>query len=156
MGKKILVVITGLVCLGILIVATNLASGMMYKARVEKAYAKLRIGMTKNEFENIFRGVKFLKEQKISCYPNFTESMMKSSLTTNQLYGDLCPKNIFEHVTFDGNVKVFSYFIERQSSWPNGWLTHYVCIFYSEKDNKIIGWGKTASMANPSIWRERF
>ncbi len=130
--------------------------GFIYEKKIDAAYSKLKIGMTKSEIDNAFKDVKFLKEQAITRYPNATDGIMKSSLFKDHVYDDLYPKDIFESVTFDGNVKVFSYLIKKRLNWPNGWIVYYVTIFYDSKSNKVIGWAKIGTYGEANTWRDNF
>lgn len=130
--------------------------GFIYEKNVNDAYPKLKIGMAKSELDKLFSNVKFLKEQAIVKYPNATERNMRDSFSKDVYYDSLYPKEVFESVTFDGNTKVFSYLIRKQLNWPNGWIIHYIAIFYDKKYDKVIGWAKIRTYGEANTWRDNF
>ncbi len=152
MGKKIIKYFA--VVLMIMFFASG--CGIGYQNMTDAAYSNLKIRMTKGELDNLFRNVKFLKEQTISKYPNISDSSMRDSLLKDSYYGDLYPKNVFENINLDGNIKVLSYLIRKQLNWPNGWLVDYIVVFYDKKSDKVIGWGKIKSYDESSTWEDNF
>lgn len=128
----------------------------MYEKNVNDVYSRLKLGMTKSELDGLFKTVKFLKEQAIIKYPNISDSSMRTSLLKDHYYDDLYPKTLFENISLDGNVKVFSYLIKKELNWPNGWIVSYVAIFYDKKSGKVIGWGKISTYGKASTWQNNF
>jgi hypothetical protein len=44
--------------------------------------------------------------------------------------------------------------VEKAFANPN--LTHYVAIFYDQKRDKVIGWGKFSTFVDPQSWEDVF
>jgi hypothetical protein len=156
MGKKVLIIVAILISLGIIVVALNLASIMLHKTCVEKAYAKLRIGMTKNEIDGLFKGCKFIMKQTVVLYPNSSEQEMRRTFSDNEVYEDLYPKDLIERVTFTGNIKVFSYLIRERMTFANPVIVYYAAIFYDESNDRVIGWARMSKSGDIGTWNEKF
>ena len=134
-----------------------LFSSGCYEEKVKVATSKLKIGMTKIELDHLFKDLKFLKEQTVSVYPKLTESQTRAILWNDRHYDYLNPQDLItDQMVFNGDVKVYSYLVHKESSWPNGWNTHYVVIFYNYKKDKIIGWAKMSTMIEPRLWNDQF
>lgn len=128
-----------------------------YEGKVKAVSAGLKIGMSKMEMDHLVRELKFLKEQTITLYPNATETEMRSTFTHDQQYEYLEPEDLFQRqVSFDGNIKVFSYLIKESHKFAAPVVIDYLAIFYAQKEDKIIGWGHLQTMGEVESWGERF
>lgn len=127
-----------------------------YEDKVKEATSNLKIGMTKVELDHLFKDLKFLKEQTVSMYPNADEKMMRATLWNNQHYESLHPDNLIDKLTFDGNVKVYSYLIREKKIYANPPLIDHVSVFYNQNEDKVIGWGHLRTSGDIDSWRDRF
>lgn len=129
---------------------------LTYEKNIKKAYANLKIGMTKNELDDLFEKFEFLKEQTILLYQNSREDDMRDSFKHDKTYNDLYPKDLLDKVTFEGNIIVYTYLIRKKSIWPNGLIIEYVAIFYDKKDGKVIGRAEMSKWGEARTWGEKF
>ncbi len=127
-----------------------------YEEKVREAAAKLQIGISKNKLDVIVKDLKFLKEQSVEFYPNFNEEKMRASLTNNKIYEEIIPENLIDILTFDGNVKVYSYLIFKKKTYANPPTFHYLAIFLNKKEDKVIGWGRMRTSGDVDTWRNKF
>lgn len=131
--------------------------GFIYEKNVNNAYSKLKIGMTKVELDKAFKNVKFLKEQTVVKYPGSSGEDMRHVFEKYNHFEDIYPKDIFRKISYDGSVKVISYFVKKDIAWPNGWTIHYISIFHDIQNNKVIGWSKLQNNSNiVRNWDEKF
>ena len=75
----------------------------------------------------------------------------------NKSYESVYPKDLFKNLSFDGNLKVENYFVKKTPNWPNGWNVYYISIFYDQKNNKVMGWGRAHNWDSfVKNWDEKF
>lgn len=89
-------------------------------------------------------------------YPNSSESEMRASLANNKNYLDKNPENLIEILTFDGNIKVYSYLIRKEKVYANPPTLHYLAIFHSQRDDKVIGWARMRTSGDADTLRDKF
>jgi hypothetical protein len=122
---------------------------------VKEAVSKLRIGMTKAELDQAVKDIEFIKEQTVSMYPNSTEDQMRDSLQPDS--GErVHPNNLISQLTFDENIKVYSYLISKKKAFAAPPQIDYLAVFYSQKEDKVLGWGQFKTMMEPRVWRDTF
>ncbi len=127
-----------------------------YEETVREAASKLKIGMTKAEFTLVTKDLKFLKEQTVLMYPNSNENEMRATLTHDQHYELREPANLVDLLTFDGNMKVYSYLIRKKKIYANPPLVDHLSVFYDQKEDKVIGWGHLRTSGDIDSWRDKF
>ena len=121
----------------------------VYEKNIEKVYSMLKLNMTKEELLDLFKGFTLIKKQTILVKATSTEEKERRSLLRKKEYYDsLYPENLFDKISLTGDVKVYSYYVRKTLAWPNGWDIQYIMVFYDEKNNKIIGWGKATNNNN--------
>ena len=118
----------------------------------------MKIGAPKTEINHLFKKFTFIKEQTVLTYGTATERETRSSIWRNNTYEDIQPekKILIPSLTFDGNTKVFTYLINKESAWPNGHHFYYVAIFYDKLNDKVIGKAIMATSDYPENWSEKF
>lgn len=126
-----------------------------YEKKVLDAYKKLEVGMSKKQIDVLFGELKFIKEQKVLRHADLSDDHMRGSLVQNHSYGDRQPENLFDHVTFDGSTKVYSYLIKSEYRFPFTYM-YYVAIFYNEKEDKVVGKVQMSTDAEPRVWGDKF
>lgn len=132
-------------------------SNPVYINNIDKAYSKLKVGMTTSELNDVFGGFKLIKEQIVTTYPNSSVKDMRISFKNDKSFEEVYPENILSTVSLDGNVKVYSYFVKNTPEWPNGWRTSYILVFVDNRSGKVIGWARDSGLENSvKNWPERF
>ena len=129
-----------------------------YEGKIKKAYEELKIGASKTEIDRLFKEFKFIKEQTILVYGSIGENETRGSIWSDKHYEDVQPgiEILVPSLTFDGNTKVFTYLINKESAWPNGHHFYYVAIFYDKLNDKVIGKAIMATSDYPENWSEKF
>jgi len=127
-----------------------------YEEKVKEAASKLQIGMSKAQLEAIVKELKFIKEQTVTMYPNSNEEQMRASLANNKNYEYQTPENLIDILTFDGNIKVYSYLIRKDKVYANPPTLRYLAIFYNQKEDKIIGWAQMRTSGDIDSLRDKF
>lgn len=127
-----------------------------YEEEVKEAVSKLQIGMTKTELDHICKDIRFLKAQTVLMYPNFDADEMRATLAYDQHYEYKYPKNLIDLLTFDGDIKVFSYLIRKKNTYANPPVIDHLAVFYSQKQDKVIGWGHLTTSGGVDTWRDKF
>lgn len=127
-----------------------------YEEKVKEAASKLQIGMTKARLDQIFIGVKFLKEQTVLMYPNANESRMRGTLWNDKHYESFYPKDLIDKLSFDGNIKVYSYLIRREKVYANPTFVDYIAVFHNQKEDKVIGWAHLRVAGDVDTWPDKF
>lgn len=141
----------------ILLCLLVLFSSGCYEEKVKEATSKLKIGMTKTELDHLFKDLTFLKEQTVLVYPNLTEAQTRALIWNERHYKDIHPKDLIANqLTFDGSIKVYSYFVREERSFANPTLTHFVAVFLNQKEDKVIGWGYLTTNIEPRLWDDKF
>ena len=127
-----------------------------YEEKVKEATLHLKIGMTKAELDQTCKDLKFLREQTVSMYPNATETMMRATLWNNQHFESRNPENLIDQLTFDGNIKVYSYLIKREKVYANPTFVDYLAIFHNQKEDRVIGWAHLKIAGDVDTWHDVF
>ena len=142
-----------------LILISILLSGCtnpIYINNIEKKYSMLKVGMSRQEFQNLFANFRFIKEQTVDTYPNSTVEDMRLSLKNYKTWQDVYPQNLINELKFDGSIRVYSYLIKKRLVWPNGWIVYYVAVFFDENSDKVIGWAKMSKWGDLKNWSKTF
>jgi hypothetical protein len=127
-----------------------------YEQKVKEAADRLKTGMTKAEMDQVTEDLKFIKEQSVMLYPNTAESRMKGIFRHDKKYERLHPEDLIDKLTFDGNIKVYSYFVREERAFANPTTTHYLAVFHNQVEDKVIGWGLFSTHREPRIWDDKF
>jgi hypothetical protein len=127
-----------------------------YEQKALDAYKKLEVGMNKQELQRLLNNLKFIKEQPILKYGSSSEQHMRGSLTHNKSWKDRQPKDLIDHLTFDGNIKVYSYLIKEEHKWPDYIYTYYIAVFYNENEDRVMGKAILSTDAEPRVWDPEF
>ena len=124
---------------------------------VEEVAARLRVGMSKAEMDGVMKGQKLLKEQTVSLYKNSTEVQTMSAVWNDHTYKFVYPEELVtKQLTFDGDLKVYSYLIKEEKSFAVPVVIHYLAVFYSQKEGKVIGWAQMEKMGEARTWTDKF
>jgi hypothetical protein len=120
--------------------------GLAYKARIDHAYKQLKLDMNRNALEDLFRHYELLKVQSITRYhSDDSDSDMRYALKHHH-FAELTPSNLFDRVSIDGNIQVFTYYVQKTPAFPYGWRIYYISIFYDKGGDKVIGWGRDSAL----------
>jgi len=124
---------------------------------VKEVTSRLRIGMTKVEMEASLKGQKFLKEQTAVVYPKSTEEETRASVWGDQHYEFVYPEDLIaKQLSFDGNIKIYSYLIKEKRKFANPISIDYLAVFYNVREDKVIGWAHMQTLGEASGWSEKF
>lgn len=127
------------------------------KMNVKEVTSRLRIGMTKMEMEMSLKGEKFLKEQTALVYPKSTEAETRASVWNNQHYEFVYPEDLItKRLTFDGNIKVYSYLIKKEKKFAVPVTIDYLSIFLNRKEDQVIGWAHIRMDGEVNTWDDKF
>jgi hypothetical protein len=126
--------------------------------KVEDAASGLEVGMTKAELDQLFSGIEVIKEQIVSMYPNASDEKMRGILYSRatRSEGGFYPENIFHAITFDGDIKTYAYLVKRKQPFANPVHIDYLAVFYSQKNDQVVGWGYFGAGGDPEGWSEKF
>lgn len=127
-----------------------------YEEKAKEAASRLQIGMNKNDFDYIFRDLKFLKKQTVLMYPNSSEEKMRATLWNHQHFEQIHPNNLIDLLTFDGSINVYSYLIRKEKVYANPTFVDYIAVFFDRSTNKIIGWGQLKVAGDVETWPDSF
>lgn len=140
----------------VLITLLSGCTNPLYVQKVNAAYTKLQIGMTKSEVEKLFNKTSFIREQVVKLYPDRPEETTRRALKFDKSYEDVHPSNLMDTIGVDGNFRVLEYLEKKVQNWPNGIITYYVAVFYDSRNNKVVGWAKMSTYVPPDDWGDRF
>jgi hypothetical protein len=124
---------------------------------VKEVTSRLRIGMTKMEMDQCLKGQKFLKEQVALIYPNSTEEKTRAAVWSGQEFKFVYPEDLIaKRLTFNGDVKVYSYLVKEKRKFAVPISIEYLAIFYNKRDGKVIGWAQIRTVGEASGWNDKF
>jgi hypothetical protein len=124
---------------------------------VKEAVDRLKIGMTKAELDKAFKKVQFLREQVVMVYPGQTEEGTRANVWNNRDYEEVNPKDFITHqLAFDGNTKVYSYFVSRKKKFANPDTITCIIVFVDQKADRVIGWACLSTWIDPKNWHDLF
>lgn len=143
--------------MGVLTCLAALAIAGCQRMDVAKVTSKLRIGMSKAELDRVMKHEKFLKEQVVKIRPGSDESETRAAVSSNKLYESIFPKDLIdEKLTFDGNIKVYSYLIEEDRAFANPISVEALFVFVDQKKDQVIGWADIRGLVEVRLWRDFF
>lgn len=143
--------------MGVLTCLAAFAIAGCQRMDVAKVTSKLRIGMSKAELDRVMKHEKFLKEQIVQIRPGSDESETRAAVSSNKLYESIFPKDLIdEKLTFDGNIKVYSYLIEEDRAFANPISVEALFVFVDQKKDQVIGWADIRGLVEVRLWRDFF
>jgi hypothetical protein len=132
-------------------------NGCQREMDVKAVTARLRIGMTKGELDQIMKGEKFLKEQVVKAYPGRTEKETRAAVWNHNTYVFVQPQNLVtEQLSFDGTVKVFSYLIKEERRYANPVYVDALAVFVDVRKDKVIGWAHLGGLVEVRLWDDLY
>lgn len=126
-----------------------------YEVKIMKAYEKLEVGMNKEQVNTLFENLKFINERVVFAAPGTDIKEERGSIQAGNHIEYIAPKNLIDRLTFDGNIKVYSYLISKKKKGLFDDYT-YAAIFYDTTNDRVIGKAIISTFMHPKDWRKNF
>lgn len=140
-----------------LIAATLLGAVGCHRMDVGSVTAKLRIGMSKVELDQVMKGERFLKEQVVRNWPGKSEAETRAAIISNSIIKLISPEDLIrERLPFDGSVKAYSYLIRENRRFANPTNVEALFVFVDSKVGKVVGWADMDGLVEVRLWDDFF
>lgn len=141
----------------LLVIAGLMGTIGCHRMNVDSVTAQLRVGMSKGELDQVTKGERFLKEQKLVLNPGRTEGEMRASVWDNHTYKSFYPESLIkQQLTFDGSMKAYSYLIKENRPFANPIDVEALFVFVDTKKDAVVGWAVIAGLVEVRLWEETF